>query len=142
MDTFGMLAFLLIFIVIPLYYTISLIRDPSPVSVEVPVDYERMKCESPIEYRLYDALTFRGHDVKTQVPCGKYRIDLTLPVFNLAIECDGKAFHSTPAQKAHDRRKNNYLRKHGWSVLRFSGSRINKSMPKVISAIEEKINTD
>ncbi|WP_257985575.1 endonuclease domain-containing protein [Bacillus sp. V5-8f] len=74
-------------------------------------DLEREKLESPIERRLDDALILRGEYVKSQVPCGKYRIDLTLPAYRIAIECDGKAYHSSPEQKAQDRRKNAYLRR-------------------------------
>lgn len=101
-------------------------------------DQERQKCESPIELRLYDALSLNGYYVKTQVPCGKYRIDLALPTYKIAIECDGKAYHSTPEQKAHDRRKNAYLRKHGWKVLRFSGRMIHRNLPKVLARIKDQ----
>jgi very-short-patch-repair endonuclease len=110
--------------------------QPEPIYV----DYERAACESPIERRLYDALQLRGYYVKTQVPCGKYRIDLALPTYKIAIECDGRAYHSTPQQKAHDRRKNAYLRKHGWRVLRFSGRMIYRDLPKVIARIEKEVN--
>lgn len=110
--------------------------QPEPIAV----DYERAGCESPIERRLYDALQLRGYYVKTQVPCGKYRIDLALPAYKIAIECDGRAYHSTPQQKAHDRRKNAYLRKHGWKVLRFSGRMIYRDLPKVIARIEKEVN--
>ena len=37
---------------------------------------ERLKTESPIERRLFDALVFNGYAPVTQVRCGKYRIDL------------------------------------------------------------------
>jgi hypothetical protein len=37
------------------------------------------------------------------------RIDLAR--YGLEIECDGKAYYSTPEQKRHDRKKDNYLRK-------------------------------
>ncbi|KPD00586.1 hypothetical protein LR69_01238 [Geobacillus sp. BCO2] len=104
----------------------------------VAVDYERAGCESPIERRLYDALRLRGYYVQTQVPCGKYRIDLALPAYKIAIECDGRAYHSTSEQRAHDRRKNAYLRKHGWRVLRFSGRMIYRDLPKVLARIEDE----
>lgn len=97
------------------------------------------RCESPIERRLYNALTSRGYDVRTQVPCGKYRIDIALPAYNLAIECDGKAYHSTPAQREHDRRKDRFLRARGWRVLRFSGRQINGQMADVLRKIEQTI---
>lgn len=94
--------------------------------------------ESPIEWRLYNALLFKGETVETQVPCGRYRIDLVLPAYRIAIECDGKEFHSSPEQKAHDRRKNTYLRRNGWKVLRFSGSAINSRIGKVLARIEKE----
>lgn len=102
------------------------------------IDPESMKVESAIERRLYDALKFRGEFIKTQVPCGKYRIDIALPAYKIAIECDGKAYHSTPEQKARDSRKNAYLKKNGWKVLRFSGSRITKDLKGVMQRIEKE----
>lgn len=98
------------------------------------------KCESPIEWRLYNALKNRGYDVKCQYPCGKFRIDLALPQYRIAIECDGKAYHSSPEQKKYDKRRTSYLRRHGWkSVIRFSGSEINRNPHACVSKIEKKI---
>ncbi|WP_236927540.1 DUF559 domain-containing protein [Geobacillus thermodenitrificans] len=45
----------------------------------------------------------------------------------------------TPEQKAHDRRKDAYLRKNGWKVLRYSGRMIYHDLPKVIAQIEKEI---
>ncbi|WP_257009461.1 endonuclease domain-containing protein [Bacillus sp. 7884-1] len=89
-----------------------------------PVYNERSKCESPIERQLYDALMLIGYAVPTQIHCGKYRIDLALIGPRIAIECDGKAYHSSPKAKARDRRKDKYLKENGWQVLRFSGRQI------------------
>ncbi|MEH7505128.1 DUF559 domain-containing protein [Neobacillus drentensis] len=118
---------------------LAYIFRPKVEPVLSPVVAERIKCESPIERRLYDALAFRGHAVETQVPCGKYRIDIAIRGARIAIECDGKAYHSSPEQKAHDRRKNAYLKEHGWKVLRFSGRQITSSLPHVLSKIEEAV---
>lgn len=71
---------------------------------------EYRKLESPIERCLYNALVINGYSVRTQVKCGPYRIDLVIG--RLAIECEGKAYHSSPAQKAHGRKKEeNILKK-------------------------------
>lgn len=104
------------------------------------LDHESYKVQSPIERLVYDALKARGEYVRTQVPCGRYSIDIALPSYKLAIECDGKAYHSTPQQKAHDRRKDRYLRENGWKVLRFPGSRITKDLKGVIKRIEKEKN--
>lgn len=110
---------------------------PKPEPDTNPVVLQRYKCESPIERQLFDALTFHGYAVTTQVSCGKYRIDIALVGPRIAIECDGKAFHSSPEQKAHDRRKNAYLRKNGWTVLRFSGRMISRDLGKVLQRIQD-----
>lgn len=110
------------------------LRKPKPQPFIA--DPERIKCESPIEFKLYDCLKERREYVRTQVPCGRYSIDIALPAYHIAIECDGKAYHSKPEQKAHDKRKDAYLHKNGWKVLRFSGSRINRDLKGVIARIE------
>lgn len=115
------------------------LRKPKPEPFIA--DPERIKCESPIEFRLYDALKVQGEYVRTQVPCGRYSIDITLPAYHIAIECDGKAYHSTPEQKAHDKRKDAYLRKNGWKVLRFSGSRINRDLKGILIRIDKEKGT-
>lgn len=127
-------------ILVGIVFFILDLRRPRSQTQTILVDQERLKCESPIERRLYDALQMRGYYVKTQVPCGKYRIDLALPTYKIAIECDGKAYHSTPEQKAHDRRKDAYLRKNGWKVLRFTGRMINRNLAKVIARIEKEVS--
>ncbi|EHL78571.1 endonuclease domain-containing protein [Bacillus smithii] len=127
---FGLISVGLVFYILAL----KLEKDYSVIC-----DLDRQKCESPIELRLYDALSLNGYYVKSQVPCGKYRIDLALPTYKIAIECDGKAYHSTPEQKAHDRRKNAYLRKNGWKVMRFSGRMIHRDLAKVLEKIKSEI---
>lgn len=121
-------------------YQVRLKKNPSPAPH---IDYEYIKCESPIERRLYETLKISGYYVKKQyvVPPARYRINIALPQYKIAIECDGKAYHSTPAQKARDRQKDAYLRRKGWKVLRFSGSMINGSLVDAIKRIEEEINT-
>jgi very-short-patch-repair endonuclease len=134
---FGLLALSLI------AYAVHLKRyRPEAVPPTPPIDFERIKIESPIELRLYLALKERGHHVRTQYiePPKTYRFDLALPQYKIAIECDGKAFHSTPEQIARDRKKEAYLKRKGWKVLRFSGRQINRNLPSVLKKIEETIN--
>lgn len=107
-------------------------------STEPVEESEYSKCESPIERRLYNGLVSYGLYPRTQYPAGRrYRIDIAFPGPKVAIECDGKAYHSSPTQKAHDRRKDRYLKAQGWTVLRFSGSRIHRNLPGVVKKISE-----
>jgi|SRR5579875_1448187 len=96
------------------------------------------KFDSWIEKKLYYALARKGYNVRSQVKCGPYYIDLCIG--NIAIECDGFPFHSSPAQKRRDKRRTAYLYKHGYkSVLRFTGSEINKDVNKCVERIEKKL---
>ncbi len=100
---------------------------------------EARKCESPIETRLFNALIKEGYQVYTQVPCGKYRIDLAVYSRGrkIAIEADGKAYHSSPSQLKHDEQKNQFLRKSGWKVIRFTGSEIYRNSKNCVQQVEE-----
>lgn len=110
-------------------------KNPKEQIIADPVKY---KCELPIERRLYDALKARGEYIRTQVPCGRYSIDIALPTYHIAIECDGFSYHSSKTQKAHDRRKDAYLRANGWKVLSFTGSRIYKDLNGILRRFEKE----
>ena len=123
--TIGVLAYIL--------YEMGPKPDPVPARV-----YEYKKLDSHIERRLYSALVNNGYKVRAQVPCGRYKIDLVIG--DVAIECDGKKYHSSPERKARDRRKSAYLRKNGYrKVIRFTGSEIVTKMPDVLRRIEKEL---
>ena len=96
-----------------------------------------IKVESPIERRLYTALVLHGYPVRAQVKGGPYRIDLVIG--KLAIECDGKAYHSFRKQKAYDQKKDLYLTKQGYEVVRIRGRSITQRMPHVLERVKTKI---
>lgn len=66
----------------------------------------------------------------------------------IAIECDGKNWHSSKEQKARDLIRTKDLNKLGWEVIRYSGSNINKfsdtdfqkEMNEIITYIEMHFN--
>ncbi|MGE7219655.1 endonuclease domain-containing protein [Priestia koreensis] len=130
---FGMLLLVLgLFI----YY---LIHEKEMKVEASPYVREQMKCESPIERKLFHNLYLRNHQITTQYPVGKYRLDMAIPHLKIAIECDGKAYHTSPDQRAHDKKRDRYLRSRGWKVLRFSGSKIHRDVMSCINKIEEEI---
>jgi len=109
------------------------------------------RCDSPIEQaycltifaQLHGARGFDGifeqhllgqleHGVWVfpQQPIGAYRVDFLLvgiapvsaePRF-VVVECDGKAYHSTPEQLASDERRQKAIENTGFTVVRFTGS--------------------
>lgn len=96
------------------------------------------KPESPIENEMLLGLNTRSiccGRVQPQFEVGPYRIDLALSDAKLAIECDGKDFHSTPAQVAHDQKRSAFLTLCGWTVLRFTGSQIHRSIGACVDRV-------
>jgi very-short-patch-repair endonuclease len=111
--------------------------NPKPIYKTKP---EIQKCESPLERRMYYLLTNNGLLPYCQKRCGPYRMDFLINGW-LCIEADGKAFHSSPTQKSHDRKRDSYLRENGYTVLRFSGSMIHRNPSKVINKIFVALNS-
>ena len=105
-----------------------------------PYDWEYRKCESPMERKLFNGLRSRDYFVTTQYNVGRYRLDMAILNLKIAIEADGKAYHSSPKQKAHDRKRDKYLRSQGWKVLRFSGSQIHNNLNNVLNRIDKEVN--
>ena len=56
-----------------------------------------------------------------QYQIGPYFCDLVNLESGVVIECDGKAYHSSPEQRARDNYRQGYLEGRNWLVIRFSG---------------------
>lgn len=73
----------------------------------------------------------------------KYRLDLA--VFckrgKLDIECDGRGWHSAPAQRARDAVRDNWLRRRGWILLRFGEHEILCNLPGCVREIKKAVRT-
>jgi len=47
----------------------------------------------------------------------RYRLDMAYPKHRLAVEYDGRGFHTTPEQREHDRERRTWLEQQGWTVI-------------------------
>jgi len=80
--------------------------------------------DSPFEREVAEALKQRGMEVRRQIGCSGYRIDLALmdPVnpgrFVLAIECDGATYHNSATARDRDRLRQEVLESLGWTIVR------------------------
>lgn len=71
-------------------------------------------------------------EIKPQHAVGSYRLDFAVKFRDaeeiehfIAVECDGHDFHEkTKKQAAHDKKRDRYLQREGYKVLRFTGSEI------------------
>ena len=82
------------------------------------------EADSPFETAVEEALRAQGLDVRRQVGCGGYKIDLAIVHpsekgrYVLGIECDGATYHSSATARDRDRLRQEILESLGWTICR------------------------
>ncbi len=80
--------------------------------------------DSQFEDAVYGFLRDHGYDVRKQVGCGGYRVDLAIVSakspgrYILGIECDGAKYHSSPVARDRDRLRQQILEGLEWNLYR------------------------
>jgi very-short-patch-repair endonuclease len=80
--------------------------------------------DSDFEAEVARALTEKGLDVRRQIGCSGFRIDLALVhpehpgKYVLGIECDGAAYHRSATARDRDRLRQEILESLGWKICR------------------------
>ena len=78
-----------------------------------------------IEKIVYDELKARGILFEKQkLVGGRFIVDAYIPELNLVIECDGNYWHSREDNQKKDKRKNLFLKEHGFDLLRLTETEI------------------
>lgn len=94
--------------------------------------------QSPIEVLLVVAIakvdSLAVH-FRPQYQVGPYAFDVAFPAVKLGVECDGAEFHREPAQVLRDQRRDSFLSKLGWQVIRFMGWEIRRSPIECVARI-------
>ena len=87
-------------------------------------EVDQEESDSPFEQQVAVALKARGMEVRRQIGCSGYRIDLALVDpknpgrFVLGIECDGATYHSSATARDRDRLRQETLESLGWQIVR------------------------
>ncbi|MGB6317577.1 MAG: DUF559 domain-containing protein [Litorimonas sp.] len=76
-----------------------------------------------------------GCAFRRQVPVGPYIADFLCRKANLIVELDGEQ-HAGVGQRAHDAKRDDWLRDHGYCVLRFWNGDVFTDIDSVLDAIE------
>jgi len=98
---------------------------------------EMTKAEVILWSRLRRGSMF-GHQFRRQHPIGPYVADFACVAAQLVVEVDG-ATHSSPAELAHDRRRDAFLRRSGWRVIRVQNEDVYRSLDGVLVTIAERL---
>ena len=81
-----------------------------------------------------------GAKFRRQVPIGRYFADFVCVSAKLIIELDGPP-HNSAAQHVHDLNRDNWLRAHGWRILRMPNELVISESPALYAQIEEAFST-
>lgn len=101
---------------------------------------QHKKYPTSIEKLLMDALDAKGVQYIFQYEVGnKFLCDFGFPESMLIVECDGDYWHSRPIQKKRDASKDAYLHACGYTVLRFSGTRLTTDIKGCMDSILSQI---
>lgn len=81
------------------------------------------KYDFALENEICEFLRANGYDAETQVGCSAFKVDIAVKPqrsvnYVLAIECDGRTYHSSKATRDRDRLRQSILQRMGWSYYR------------------------
>ena len=100
------------------------------------------RAESPAESRLRLQLHDGGlpppavqHEVRTPHGALVARLDLAYPDLLLAVEYDGRDFHTTPQAQTHDRARRARLRRLGWTVVVLTSEDVYGPSPSAVAKV-------
>jgi very-short-patch-repair endonuclease len=94
-------------------------REPACDWAIDPYEVDWMSFFTPIESALWCDIREEGIVLYPQHPVAGYFVDFGHPKARVAIECDGRAYHT---DKAKDKERQRAIEAKGWTVYRFTGS--------------------
>lgn len=96
--------------------------------------------QSRTEALLVGRLVALGLKPQAQYQISMCRVDIAFPKQKLVIEIDGP-YHDSEEQKERDFRRDIFLNKEGWKVLRYKASTVHDHAERVAWKIQEKLKT-
>ena len=85
--------------------------------------------------------SLHGRRIRRQHPIGPYIADFACVSLGLVIELDG-ATHGSPEEIAYDRKREAYLERHGFRVLRFVNAAVYENLERVLYAISCEMESE
>ena len=79
-----------------------------------------------------------GQRFRRQHPIGPYVADFACVAARLVVEVDG-ATHGTDEERAHDARRDAFLRRNGWRVMRVQNHEVFRNLDDVLDAISRRL---
>jgi very-short-patch-repair endonuclease len=93
--------------------------------------------ESPLEIALAKALDKEGIPYVREYQISRIHVDFAFPKSKLVVECDGYRYHHDRGKE--DAARDAFLRNKGWTVLRFSGTKIRNDLEGCLKIIQNNL---
>lgn len=93
--------------------------------------------ESPLERMLAAELDRREIPYVREHRISRISVDFAFPAAKLAVECDGWRYHHMHRER--DARRDAFLRRNGWRVLRFSGQQLKADVRHCAQQIADRL---
>lgn len=121
-----------------------------PGVIRIDINFEKAReiirnlivLESPIEELFYYQYleSYNWYDEKeniliAQYGIGGYRVDFVVKGKKIIIELDGHEFHKTKEQREYDCKRERFLQKEGWQIIRYTGTEIYKNSKKCVDDV-------
>lgn len=119
-------------------------KNPTPMGQILDALEHKGVPESKPEEILMWAMSQRSlltGEFKPQIRVGPFFVDFGFERVKLAVEVDGREFHTDPADMERDRRRSEYLASCGWTVIRFSASDVMRNAMTVADKIAQTLTT-
>lgn len=97
------------------------------------------RARNPMEQSFYDACLLKEIRFDGEEQLGRFRVDFFDRSRKLVIELDGHDSHKTKEQRTYDAKRDRYLHRNGFTVLRFTGSEIFLSLSTCIEEVEQAL---
>ncbi|WP_299343658.1 endonuclease domain-containing protein [uncultured Maritalea sp.] len=89
-------------------------------------------------WKMLRTLRADGFHFRRQVQLGPYYADFVCHSAKLVIEIDGDT-HGSPEQMEFDRKRDRFLQRHGYTVLRLTNAEVMKNMEGVFDVVQNAL---
>lgn len=96
---------------------------------------------STLVRRLYEGFLSHGLQPTLQYPLDQYTIDVAFPELKIAVEAVEHDFLISSDVWEREWEKESYLKNHGWTVMRFSGARIDEDLSRIVEKVSREMTS-
>ncbi|MBX0357322.1 DUF559 domain-containing protein [Halobacillus sp. Nhm2S1] len=106
---------------------------------EQPEDMGADGISSNLVRRLYEGFLAYGLKPTLRYQVEKYTVDVAFPELKIAVEAVEHDFLITSDVWEDEWEKESYLKNHGWTVMRFSGARIDEDLSRIVEKVSREM---